>query len=164
MSFDNDKEIHFISMIKVSTKIKNTIKQLTNLSDRQLEQATFYGAFDLNFLKIACFDYTKRTNNFDSFVKGQDSNFYNVISLYKYSGIDFCLLEQIDVSRFHPVIHLDNVSTDLVHTFVINQIETNNFVVYPLCFISKQVCFIRLDHKLSEIFNAQLEYLIETEN
>lgn len=90
-------------------------------------------------------------------------NFYNVFSVFVLDNHDFCLLEQVIVGQCARYC-LNGRSTEMRHTHKIVNLNSKNFVVKPIEFIIRQVSFVQLESELSETFNGELQYLIETEN
>lgn len=133
------------------------------LNADEISQVKFYQGFSKGFLKVTCFDYSKRKNNFDSFVKCSDNNFYNVKAIFSFRGSEFCLFEKIIVSNLHPEIHIENYSTELIHTFPIVNLESDDLIVKPIDYVVKQLSFIDISDSFRSNFDYP-QYLIEVEN
>lgn len=157
-----DRKIKFISAGHVSDEIKQLIMNCSNIDQRQFDQAKFYEALDFGFLKIACFDYSNRKNNHDSFIRLNDGNYYNVIKIYDLNG-ETILLEKIYLYDLCPIIELSGLRTSLTHIHPIRCLETKEFCLKPVEFIEQQVCFVNLHKDLAETF-IYLQYIIDVEN
>lgn len=160
----NDDKVHFISSCRsLQPETANFIKSYMRVDDQKWKSVKFFEGFSKNFLKITRFEYSKRKNNCDSFVKCSNGQFYNVKAIFSLSGGQYCLLEKIIVSILHPEINLFGHTTQIIHTFPISRMETEQFEVHPIDNIQKQLAFIDLGEKFRADFDYH-QYLIECEN
>ena len=149
-----DEAVKFMCATSVEANIQEIIMNCSRIDQRQFAKAKFYQALDWGFLKITCFDYSKRKNNCDSFIKLQDGNFYLICKIYDLDG-EILLLEKFFLHHSHPEITLAKSSTSLLHIHPVSSIHTGEFIVKPIDYIEKQVSFINLDKSLSSFFSLR---------
>lgn len=157
-----NEKVKFIATSKVTEEHKSIIMHCSNIDQRQFEKIKFYEAFDWGFLKVACFDYTNRKNNCDSFIKLKNGYYYNVLKIYELEG-EMMLLEKVLMFDLCPIIELSGLRTELTHIRPIRCLESKNYLVMPVDHIEKQICYVNLDQSLTNDF-AYVQYLIDVEN
>ena len=73
------------------------------------------------------------------------------------------LLEKVLLYDLCPVIELSGMKTELTHIRPIRCLETKEFIVKPVDFIEKQICYVNVNSIFSGDF-VYHQYIIDVEN
>ena len=104
------------------------------------------------------YEYSKRTNNCDSFVKCANTQIYNVKAIFSFKAGQFCLLEKVLLSQASPEINFEGMTTKLSHIFPVQQLSTNQFEVQPIDYIIQQLSFVNLEPSVNPVEKPNFPY------